>query len=86
MTMKISLPKVREPRWVIIHKFRKTEWGEIILWSKSLGWTLQPEHDVYKEEQKGIVPLPDDGIWVREDQVMDRTRHGGNIDADTHFI
>jgi hypothetical protein len=76
--------KEREPRWVIVHKFKKTDWGEIILWSKALGWTLQPEHDVYKEDQKGIVPLPDDGVWVREDQVMDRTVHGGN--ADSHFF
>ena len=68
------LPRTREPRWVIVHKFKKTEWGEIILWSKALGWTLQPEHDVYKEEQKDIVPLPDDGEWVKEDQVMERIR------------
>jgi hypothetical protein len=68
------LPKNREPRWVIVHKFRKTEWGEIILWSKALGWTLQPEHDIYKEDQKGTVPLPDDGKWVKEDQVMERIK------------
>ena len=46
---------------------------EPMYWSNSFGWVDESQADTFTELEKNIVNLPDTGIWVVTDLVVDGT-------------